>query len=218
MAGRGKALDFVRAFSERWATCTGYLYIGGHVRPYPSYGCRKYKLPKTNVQRRRLCMPATTDYWVSVENDANAEPLLFVTAPAASTPDNERLLKMMDEQLLPEIRELAGEERRVTLIFDREAWSPKRFRTWSKAGFDVITYRKGKYRQWQRRCFKKVVVEISGRKVTYLLAHRMVRVLKGLPNRTRTESDGRNRFDGSATRRETRWLRSSSSGSWCTTT
>jgi transposase len=172
LASRGRALEFSRAFSERWATedpdALGYLYIDGHVRPYHG---RKYKLPKTYVQRRRLCMPATTDYWV---NDANAEPLLFVTAPA-----NEGLLAMMEQELLPEIRRLAGDERRVTLIFDREGWSPKRFKKWKKAGFDVITYRKGKYRDWQRRCFKKMTVEVCGRKVTYLLAERTFRVAKG---------------------------------------
>lgn len=169
---RGLALDFSRAFTQRWAQeapeALGYLYIDGHVRPYHG---GKYKLPKTHVQRRRLCMPATTDYWV---NDANAEPLMFVTAPA-----NEGLLKMMDEELIPEIRKLAGDKRRMTLIFDREGWSPKRFKKWHKAHFDVITYRKGKYPDWPRRCFKKVKVKVCGREVTYLLGERLVRVIKG---------------------------------------
>ena len=172
LAGRGRALEFARAFAERWATeapdALGYLYIDGHVRPYHG---RTRTLPKTHVPRRRLCLPATTDYWV---NDANAEPLLFITAPA-----NEGLLAMMAQEVLPQIRTLAGEERRVTLIFDREGWSPKTFRTWTKAGFDVITYRKGTYRDWQRRCFTEVRVELGGRPVTYRLAERMVRVSKG---------------------------------------
>ena len=172
LADRGRALEFSRAFSERWAAedpeALGYLYIDGHVRPYHG---RKYTLPKTHVPRRRLCMPATTDYWV---NDANAAPLLFVTAPA-----NEGLLAMMDTELLPEIRRLVGDDRRVTLIFDREGWSPKRFRTWEPAGFDVITYRKGTYRAWQHRCFKEVTAEVCGRKVTYRLGERTVRVAKG---------------------------------------
>ena len=171
LAERGRALEFSRAFSERWAEedpdALGYLYIDGHVRPYHG---RKHRLPKTYVQRRRLCMPATTDYWV---NDGNAEPLMFVTAPA-----NEGLLAMMDQELLPEIRRLAGDDRRMTLIFDREGWSPQRFKKWKKAGFDVITYRKGKYRDWPRRCFKKVTVEVCGRKVVYLLGERMTRVAK----------------------------------------
>lgn len=171
LAGRGQALEFSRAFTERWAAeapdALGYLYIDGHVRPYHG---RKHRLPKTHVQRRRLCMPATTDYWV---NDANAEPLMFVTAPA-----NEGLLAMMERELLPQIRKLAG-DRRVTLIFDREGWSPKRFRKWTKLGFDVLTYRKGKYEEWQRRCFKEVTVELHGTKVSYLLAERMLRLAPG---------------------------------------
>ena len=172
LAGRGEALEFSRAFSERWASedpeALGYLYIDGHVRPYHG---RKHRLPKTHVQRRRLCMPATTDYWV---NDADAQPLMFITAEA-----NEGLLAMMESELLPEIRKLAGEDRRVTLIFDREGWSPKRFRKWREAGFDVITYRKGAYSDWQRRCFKEVTVDACGRKVKYLLAERMAQVAKG---------------------------------------
>jgi hypothetical protein len=172
LASRGRALEFSRTFSERWATespeVVGYLYIDGHVRPYHG---RKYTLPKTHVQRRRLCMPATTDYWV---NDGNAEPLMFVTAPA-----NAGLLAMMDQELLPEIRRLAGDDRRITLIFDREGWSPQRFKQWSKAGFDVITYRKGKYRNWRRCCFKEVSAKVCGRKVTYLLGERTICVAKG---------------------------------------
>jgi hypothetical protein len=172
LGGRGLALEFSRAFTERWAeekpTALGYLYIDGHVRPYHG---SKHKLPKAHVQRRRLCMPATTDYWV---NDANAEPLMFVTAPA-----NEGLLAMMETELLPEIRKLAGDDRRMTLIFDREGWSPKRFKKWHKAHFDVITYRKGKYRDWPQRCFKEVSVKVCGREVTYLLGERLIRVAKG---------------------------------------
>jgi len=196
LAARGRALEFSRAFSERWAgedpSALGYLYIDGHVRPYHG---RKYKLPKTHVQRRRLCMPATTDYWV---NDANAEPLLFVTAVA-----NEGLLAMMDKDLLPEIRRLVGEDRRVTLVFDREGWSPKRFRKWEKAGFDVITYRKGKYSDWQHRCFKEVTVAVCGRKVTYLLAERTVCVVKGFCMReVRRLCDGGHQTSVVTTRRD----------------
>lgn len=172
LASRERGLELSRAFTERWAEedpeALGYLYIDGHVRPYHG---RKHKLPKTYVQRRRLCMPATTDYWV---NDASAEPLMFVTAPA-----NDGLLEMMQQELLPEIRKLAGEARRVTLIFDREGWSPKLFKQWQRAGFDVITYRKGKYQPWQRRCFHATTVELNGRKVKYLLGERMLRLGKG---------------------------------------
>ena len=60
-----------------------------------------------------------------------------------------------------------------------EAAPPKRFKHWHSTGFDVITYRKGKYREWQRRAFKEVTVEVCGRKVKYLLGERLLPVAKG---------------------------------------
>lgn len=140
LGGRGQALELQAVFARRWAEeqpeLLGFLYIDGHVRPYNG---RTHRLPKTHVARRRLCMPATTDYWV---NDAFADPLFYVTAPG-----NEGLLAMLEKAVLPEIRELVG-ERRVTLIMDRECWSPKSFEDWSQRGFDILTYRKGSYEAW----------------------------------------------------------------------
>jgi transposase len=140
LGGRAQSLELQAAFADRWAAespeLLGFVYVDGHVRPYHG---RKHSLPKTHVPRRRLCMPATTDYWV---NDAFADPLFFVTAPA-----NEGLLAALEEWVLPEVRELA-DQRRVTLVMDRECWSPERFQAWSQQGFDVMTYRKGKYQPW----------------------------------------------------------------------
>ena len=82
-------------------------------------------------------MPATTDVWV---NDARAEPWFFVTTEA-----NDGLLSVLEHDILPRVRELIGEGRRVSVVFDREGWSPKSFKRWAATGFDVITYRKGRY-------------------------------------------------------------------------
>jgi transposase len=141
----GRALEFGAAFARRWARAEpellGFLYVDGHVRPYNG---RKHTLPKTHVPRRRLCMPATTDYWV---NDTRSDPLFYVTAPW-----NEGLLAMLEDAVLPEARSLAG-QRRVTLIMDRECWSPDSFEDWSRRGFDVMTYRKGRYDPWPEEDF-----------------------------------------------------------------
>ncbi len=179
MKARGVALSFARSFAERWATedpeVLGYLYVDGHVRPYNG---RRHRLPKTHVQRRRLCMPATTDYWV---NDACAEPLFFVTAAA-----NDGLLAMLDGQVLPEVRRLIGPERRVTIVFDREGWSPERFGAWQALGIDVLTYRKGRYEAWPEQSFFAVTERVRGKEVTYRLAERSVLVRKGtVPNPAR---------------------------------
>jgi transposase len=171
LGARGQGWELAGAFAARWAEddpeALGYLYVDGHVRPYHG---RTHRLPKTYVQRRRLCMPATTDYWV---NDARAEPLFFVTAPA-----NDDLLKMLESEVLPEVRELAGPERRITVIFDREGWSPQTFATWHQRGIDVLTYRKGAYEPWPEECFFPVESTVSGRPVTYQLGQRSVRLAR----------------------------------------
>jgi hypothetical protein len=140
-----QAQELWAAFARRWASAEpellGFLYVDGHVRPYNG---RKHTLPKTHVPRRRLCMPATTDYWV---NDTRSDPLFYVTAPW-----NEGLLAMLEDAVLPEARRLAG-QRRVTLIMDRECWSPDSFEDWSRRGFDVMTYRKGRYDPWPEEEF-----------------------------------------------------------------
>src|SRR5260370_19449322 len=82
-------------------------------------------------------MPATTDIWV---NQPDAQPLFVVTAPA-----NDDLIAMLRREILPEVRRLVG-ERRITLAFDREGWSPKFFQEAQPQGFHILTDRKGDYR------------------------------------------------------------------------
>jgi hypothetical protein len=163
LQGRGKAIELQAAFADYWAAedpeLLGFLYVDGHVRPYNG---RTHRLPKTHVPRRRLCMPATTDYWV---NDASSDPLFFVTAPA-----NEGLLTVLNETVLPEVREILG-ERRVTLVMDRECWSPVNFQMWSQNCFDVMTYRKGSYEPWAEDVFEAYESRSASRKaLVYRLA------------------------------------------------
>jgi transposase len=171
LAAQRQATHFSQRLAERWvheqADALGLLYIDGHVRPY--YGTA-HRLPEAWVARRRLCQAATTDIWV---NQQDAQPLLVVTAPA-----NDDLLAMLRRQILPEVRRLAG-ERRVTIVFDREGWSPKFFREIRDQGFDVLTYRKGKYAAWARRAFRTVTGVVDGRSVSYELAERSTRLLPG---------------------------------------
>ena len=175
LAAQKRATTFSRQLAERWvresADAVGVLYIDGHVRPYNGTA---HTLPKGYVTRRRLCMPATTDVWV---NQQDAQPLFVVTAPA-----NDDLLAMLRREILPHVRGLVG-ERRVTLVFDREGWSPKFFREVHLQGFDVLTYRKGRYAAWPVETFRTVTGVVDGREVTYELAERRVEVLKGFTMR-----------------------------------
>ena len=175
LAERRKATEFSRGLAERWvadnADTVGFLYVDGHVRPYNGTA---HTIPKGYVTRRRLCMPATTDFWV---NQQDAQPLFVVTAPA-----NDDLLAMLRQEIVPEVRRLVG-ERRVTLAFDREGWSPKFFRELHLQGFDVLTYRKGRYGAWPVTEFRTVEGKVDGRKVSYELAERKVEVIKGFTMR-----------------------------------
>ena len=111
----------------------GFLYTDGHVRVYHG----KKRIPKTYSTRMRLALPATTDYWV---NDKAGDPVFVVTAEF-----NEALTVMLPK-ILEEVRRLVG-KRRVTMVFDRGGWSPKLFLKLIRAGFDILTYRKGKWRE-----------------------------------------------------------------------
>ena len=68
-------------------------------------------------------------------------------------------------------------QRRLTLVFDREAWSPKSFQRWHTQGSDVITYRKGKQTPWDTQDFRPFSVERNAKSVTYWLAERSVQVI-----------------------------------------
>jgi len=185
MGERQLARTFAQRLTERWTTAAprelALLYVDGHVRPYHG---RTHVLPKHHVQQRGRPMPGTKDAHV---NDRRADPLFFVTATAT-----ESLLAMLDSTLLPEVRRLVGPKRRVTVAFDREGWSPKRFAQWKDEGFDVLTYRKGKQSRWREKSFEQVRGVVGGERVEYRLAERRVTLPRGLRGREirRLTNDG----------------------------
>lgn len=169
LAAFGRAVEFGRKLAQRrvaaYSEAMGFLYTDGHVRVYHG----KHDIPKTHVARRRLAMPATSDYWV---NGMDGEPLFVVTAEA-----NAGLAKMLPP-LLVEIRGLVG-ERRVTVVFDRGGWSPKLFSDVIAQGFDILTYRKGRLRRLTRSRFSDHAAVIDGHEVAYTLADHGIALLGG---------------------------------------
>jgi len=83
---------------------------------------------------------------------------------------------MLDKEVIPGLKKLAGKGNRVTLVFDREGWSPKSFEKWFKTDIDVITYRKGKYDPWPEDCFIEVESHVRGKAVKYLLGERSIKI------------------------------------------
>jgi len=167
LARKGNAEEFGKRLTRRRVAkrgaMMGFLYIDGHVRVY--HGCRR--ISSAFVARMRLALPATTDYWV---NDRSGDPVFVVTAEV-----NAGMVTMLP-LILGEIRGLVG-KRRVTVVFDRGGWSPKLFREMVASGFDILTYRKGRWRQVARNRFATRTKRIEGRTISYELNDKPIRLL-----------------------------------------
>jgi transposase len=143
----------------------GFLYVDGHVRAYHG----KHPISSAYVARRRMAMPATTDYWI---NDCAGDPLLVITG------DVNAAFTQAFPNLLAQVRSLL-EDRRATIVFDRGGFSAKLFETILRRDFDILTYRKGKCRRINPRRFVRRSAKLDGVRVTYDLHEQAVRFLKG---------------------------------------
>jgi transposase len=162
--GLGDKLVFglARKHASAASEALGFLYLDGHVRAYS--GTRR--LPKAHIARARISAPATLETWAA---DANGDPVfVVVAAPDASMVSEVR-------RLLPQLRELVG-ERRLTICFDRGGWSPELFYEIVQAGFDFLTYRKGRVRREPTRAFSTHSLVADGRAHEYELADRRSRL------------------------------------------
>jgi Helix-turn-helix domain len=134
LAAAGKAADLIMALARRHAAARpgalGFLHIDGHARVY--YGTRQVQ--KTHVARLKFPAPATMETWVT---DQDGDPVFMVIAEPSDSLAGEL------RRLLPALRGIVGQGRRVTVCFDRGGWSPALFADLTEAGFDVLTWRKG---------------------------------------------------------------------------
>ena len=106
---------------------------------------------------------------------ADGEPLLVVTSEV-----NAHLTQVL-EPILADVRHLVGDARRMTAIFDRGGFSPKLFARLIAAGFDVITYRKGKVQKLASTRFAVQREQIDGVWREYTICDRPRVRVGGLP-------------------------------------
>jgi transposase-like protein len=134
LASAGKAADLVMALARRHAGARpdmlGFLFIDGHARVY--HGTRTVQ--KTHVARLKFPAPATMETWVT---DQQGDPVFMIMAEPSDSLAGEL------RRLLPQLRGIVGQGRRVTVCFDRGGWSPALFADITAAGFDLLTWRKG---------------------------------------------------------------------------
>ncbi|MEJ7679227.1 MAG: putative transposase [Segetibacter sp.] len=158
---------------------SSFLYIDGHVRIY--YGTQA-NLPAKFVSRQKLCLSATTEYWV---NDAAGLPVMMVTGELT-----EKLQQAIEGYIIPQLQKTvllpaaslppqkektdnenqgqASEEPPVcTLVFDREAYEPAFFkRLWEQYRIAMITYRKNVQDKWPEQTFKSIEVKVLDQTIT----------------------------------------------------
>lgn len=165
---------------------SSFLYIDGHVRIY--YG-HEANLPSKFVSRQKLCLSATTEYWV---NDAAGLPVMMVTGELT-----EKLQYAIEHYIIPKLQETVllpspapsvesqGEKEQIkaqdkqeddclppvcTLVFDREAYEPAFFeRLWKKYHIAVLTYRKNVKDTWPEESFKTKEVKVLDQTITMRL-------------------------------------------------
>lgn len=139
LAARKLAGTFMAQMAERRIRANrdacAVLYVDGHVRQY--HGRRR--VSKRFVTRRGLAAPAIEDWWV---HDAQCSPVLKIPG----RPD--RSMVAMIPDIVKDVRQWIGDDRELTIIFDRAGWSPKLFAQLALLGVRVITYRKGKRRAY----------------------------------------------------------------------
>ena len=91
-------------------------------------------MQKTHIARLKFPAPATVETWVTGQD---GDPVFMVAAEPSDSLAGEL------RRLLPQLRQVVGEGRRVTVCFDRGGWSPALFADITGAGFDLLTWRKG---------------------------------------------------------------------------
>lgn len=170
LSSQQKAQAFNQLLSNYWSRQNqadfSFFYIDGHQRIY--YGS-KANLPKKFISRQKLCLSATTEFWV---NDNAGMPVLVVTGQAS-----EKINEAIEAYIIPQmlasgllnepVAENPSDEVNCTFVFDREAYHPAFFiKLWKQYRIAVITYRKNAKDKWAKEDFEPYTFKQFGKEVT----------------------------------------------------
>ena len=137
-----------------------FFYIDGHVRVYSGKAAH---LPRHFVSREKLCLSATTEFYV---NTFEGLPLMVINGEL-----NERL-KDAIEKAIPEIKKTVAVPDDLntplfTFVFDREAYEPGRFiHLWKEHRIAIISYRKNIRDKWDEDSFVSAKIQLYNNNVT----------------------------------------------------
>ncbi len=146
------------------------------------YAGRNGRLPKHFVARQKLCLPASVSYWI---NALGGTPLLCLHQAL-----DPKLIKAIEQDVVPHLLQLgvvpeaapdltqpeAGAPA-LTLVFDREGWSPDLFKRLARRGIACITWHKNfTGEDWPEEDFHPLEVPIHGPAGTEVRKFRLSRV------------------------------------------
>jgi hypothetical protein len=175
----GRAMRWNTQLAKEWIIRQNdaelYFYCDGHVRVY--HGDQS-ALPRHYVARERLCLRATTDYWI---NAMDGQPFLYVNKEV-----DPGLIATLTQDVIPwleaNVAKTPEQERRLaedarahwfTMVFDREGYSPELFEKMRQKRIAILTYHKFPREDWRREEFQLHSVELAGGEtVTMQLAER----------------------------------------------
>ena len=178
LSAQGQAARWSAELCAHWMGAdpqqAALLYVDAHVRVY--HGSQT-QLPRHYVARQKLCLRATTDYWV---NAMDGQP--FFVLNQAVDPG---LLKVLEHEIVPRLEQeipnqptpeqLAADERlhRFTVVFDREGYSPDFLLKMKARRIACLTYHKYPNEDWSPEEFHPCSVTLaSGVQVEMRLAER----------------------------------------------
>ena len=186
LAQEDRPAQWSAALCERWMAAApeqaGVLYIDGHVRVYNG---SQTQLPRHYVARQRLCLRATTDYWV---NAMDGQPFFVVNQvvdPGLIQVIEGEIVARLEQRLpVPANGELLDADplqHRFTLVFDREGYSPDFLRRMKAQRIACLTYHKFPGEDWPEEEFTAAEVRLGGGEVvTMELAERGTCLSNGL--------------------------------------
>jgi hypothetical protein len=183
----GRAARWQAALAREWIAgapeAEMMFYADGHVRVYHG---DLTQLPRHYVTRERLCLRATTDYWM---NAMDGQPFFYVNKevdPGLIATLRQDLVPLLEKYapVTPEMQarlDVNPRQHRSTLVFDREGYSPEFFAEMQTKRIAVLTYHKYPGEDWPVEEFREMRVPlVSGEQVPMRLAERGTQLSHGL--------------------------------------
>ena len=175
----GRAILWNAELAKEWLARQNatelYFYCDGHVRVYHG---EQTALPRHYVARERLCLRATTDYWI---NAMDGQPFLYVNKevdPGLIATLKQDVIPWLEASVAktPEQAQRLAEDARAhwfTVVFDREGYSPELFEQMWRKRIAILTYHKFPKDDWRSEEFATHSVQLAGGEtVTMKLAER----------------------------------------------